>query len=224
MFEHANLVTPHEVKVINGPSGRFYISPTTNERYPSITTVLGAKEKPQLAAWKLAVGDKKAAAVAKEAADRGSAVHDMLEKFLKNDPAPTAGYDPVLTREFNQLRLLLKKISLIYAQEIALYSDTLKVAGRVDCIAVYNGTLAVIDFKTSKNNKTSTMIDSYYKQAAFYALAFEEMYGIQIDNIVILMSVENGIVPLVFKQKVEDWIEPLVHDVQEYHKTHRRSR
>jgi genome maintenance exonuclease 1 len=220
LFHHLDTIQEHEVKVINGPKGRFYISPVTGNKYPSITTMLGAKEKPYLAAWKLSLGDDKANKEMNRAADRGTAVHSMIENYLNNIENPTKGFLPEHIREFNQVRLKLNKITEIYTQEIALFSDTLKIAGRVDCIGVYDGKLCVIDFKTSNGDKKESMIESYWKQTTFYALAFQEMYGIQIDDLTIIMSSERGIVPLVFHAKVEDWIEPLIQDITEYYATH----
>lgn len=221
MFEHKNIITPIDITVKNGSKGRFYVSPTTGEHYPSITTMLGAKEKPYLAEWRNMLGAEKADKEMKRCADRGTAVHEMIEKYLNNDPEYNKGYLPEHVREFNQVRLKLNKINSIYTQEIALYSDTLKVAGRVDCIGVYDGKLAVIDFKTSNGDKKTSMIDSYWKQTTFYALAFQEMYDIQIDDLVIIMSSEKGIVPLVFHDRVDNWIEPLVQQVKEYYSTSR---
>jgi ATP-dependent exoDNAse (exonuclease V) beta subunit len=180
--------------------------------------MLGAKEKPYLAEWRLSLGADKADKETKRCADRGTAVHEMIENYLNNKPAPTAGYLPEHIREFNQVRLKLNKINLVYTQEVPLYSDVLKVAGRVDCIGEYDGRLAVIDFKTSNGDKKESMISDYWKQTCFYALAFQEMYGIQIDDLVIIMSSERGIVPLVFKDKVENWIEPLIEQISSYYK------
>lgn len=220
MFTHLDVIAPVDVKVINGPKGRFYVSPTTGQQYPSITTMLGAKEKPAIKEWRNMLGEDKARKEMQRCADRGTAVHEMIENYINNKPNPTAGYAPEHIREFNQVRLKLNKINNVYAQEIALYSDTLKIAGRVDCIGEYNGKLAIIDFKTSNGDKTTAMIDSYWKQTTFYALAFQEMYNIQIDDLVIIMSSERGIVPLVFTDRVENWIEPLIADIGEYHATH----
>lgn len=187
--------------------------------YPSITTVLGKKEKPELQAWRLRLGDKKAEKEMKRASDRGTAVHSMVENYLNNDPEPTKGFEHIHIREFNSLRLRLKGISDIVCQEIPLYSDTLKVAGRVDCIGKYNGVLSIIDFKTSTNDKTADMIDDYFIQTTAYALMFEEMYGIQINQVVILMSSERGMVPLMFKRQIDEWIEPLCERINNFYVT-----
>lgn len=170
------------------------------------------------------LGDDKADKEMKRAADRGTAVHTMIENYLNNSDVPTKGFAPEHVREFNQVRLKLNKINKIYTQEIALYSDVLKIAGRVDCIGEYEGKLAVIDFKTSNGDKKNSMIEDYWLQTTFYALAFQEMYGIQIDDLVIIMSSEKGIVPLVFKDRVDNHIESLVERINTYYKSQATSR
>lgn len=219
MFTHLDIIKPHDVEVINGPKGRFYVSPTNGKHYPSITTMLGAKEKPFLKEWRNMLGEDKAKKEMQRCADRGTAVHEMIEHYINNEENPTKGYAPEHIREFNQVRLKLNKITNVYTQEVALYSDTLKIAGRVDCIGEYEGKLAVIDFKTSNGDKKNSMIEDYWLQTTFYALAFQEMYGIQIDDLVIIMSTEKGIVPLVFKDRVDNHIDSLVERINTFYKS-----
>lgn len=215
-FTHLTAITPVELKTIEGPAGRKYITPEGN-KYPSITTVLGAGDKPWLKEWRNMLGDAKADKEMKRASDRGTAVHLMIERFLNNEENPTRGMALEHIAEFNSVRLHLKKIDNIYTQESALWSDILRVAGRVDCIGEYQGKLSIIDFKTSTNNKTDTMIQDYFLQTTAYALMFEERYGIQIEQVVIIMSVEKGVLPLVFKQPTEPYFGPLLHRIQKYH-------
>lgn len=222
MFQHLDIIKPHDVKVINGPKGRFYVSPNTGIHYPSITTMLGQKEKPHLAAWKNMLGEDKAKKEMNRCADRGTAVHQMIEDYLNNKDNPTKGHLNEHITEFNQVRLKLKKINLVYTQEVPLYSDVLKIAGRVDCIGEYEGKLCVIDFKTSNGDKKNSMIEDYWLQTTFYALAFQEMYDIQIDDLVIIMSSEKGIVPLVFKDKVENHIDALVERISTFYETFKK--
>ena len=217
MFETYQFVEPKPLKVLETYGKRYYITPEGN-KYPSITTLLGAEEKQWLNDWRNSLGEEKADRETKRAAARGEAVHKMIEQFLRNNPNPTEGHKTENIVEFNSLRLFLLRISNIRALETPMYCDALKIAGRVDCIADFDGELSIVDFKTSTNNKEVHMIQDYYLQTTAYALMFHEMYDIQIDNIVILMSVEKGAVPLVFKQKVEPFITPLVHRINTFYK------
>lgn len=201
------------------PSGRrWYITPDGN-KYPSVTTMLGQQEKPWLTNWRNMLGNDKADKETKRCADRGQATHELIEKYLRNDPYPdfTRGYKSEYIAGFNQLKLRLNKIDNIRGQEVQLYSDTLKLAGTVDCVAEYEGVLSVVDFKTSNNNKTKDMIEDYFLQCTAYAIMWHERTGEPIENIAILMTVERGMVPLVFKETIDKYIKPLLQRTREYY-------
>lgn len=217
MFVHKPIPNIIELQnqTINGK--RTYTTPEGN-KYPSITTILGHKEKPWLNDWRNMLGPKKADKETKRCAERGSAVHELAEQYLKNNPDFEKGYDIKYRRLFNQMKLRINKISDIKAQEIALYSDTLKIAGRCDCIASYEGTPSIIDFKTSNNNKDDDMVYDYFLQCTAYSIMLEEQYNIVIDNIVVIIAVERGIMPLVFKENMNNYIEPLIERINNFYK------
>ena len=103
----------------------------------------------------------------------------------------------------------------IYAQECGLYSDKYKVAGRVDCIGEYNGVPSIIDFKTSTKERNDDWNESYYIQASAYAEMFEERTGIEINQIVILVVTEDGIVQEFIKTK-HDYLPLLVETIDDF--------
>ena len=188
---------------------RLYETPEGN-KYPSITTVLSVRNKKGLFEWRKRVGEEVANYVARKAANRGTAVHHMCEDFLNNMPL---NYPDQWKKHkqkflpyvlFKQLReSVLQKVNNIYAQECGLYSDKYKVAGRVDCIAEYNGKLSIIDFKTSTKERSDAWNESYYIQASAYAEMFEERTGIEINQICILVVTEDGVVQEFVKDKTE---------------------
>ncbi len=221
MFTHIEI--PELPKIIQKtlPGGRrHYITPDGN-KYPSVTTILDAKPKPHLDHWRKMLGNDKAAKETKRCADRGDAIHEMAEKYLKNVDKCTKGYHHKHVADFNKLRLMLNKIDNIRAQEVGLYSDELEFAGTVDCVAEFKGVLSIIDFKTSTNNKTHDMIHDYFKQSVAYALAWYERTGELIENIVILITVENGLIPAVFTENIKTWIPALIEDIDKYKAAHR---
>lgn len=193
---------------------RFYKTPAGKE-YPSITTILNHEEKQGIADWKKALGPEKAARETKRCSDRGTQLHNIVENYLKNVDI-TKFKDNKYFLHFNQIKLLLKKINNIHVQEAALYSDELRIAGRVDCIAEYNNRLSIIDFKTATNNKDSNLIEDYYIQATAYALMYYELTGVLIEDIVIIMSVEKGL-PSVFCKKIYDYIAPLMEKINKFY-------
>jgi genome maintenance exonuclease 1 len=110
---------------------------------------------------------------------------------------------------WTSLKPIVNKIDNIHALENMLYTDKLEMAGTVDCIGEYDGELSVIDFKTAKRPKEESKIENYFIQATAYSLMFEEMYGIKIPNIVIIVGVDDEL-PQVFKKKRKDYIQKLV--------------
>lgn len=216
MFTHIGIPQIEELsaRIVNGE--RWYTTPD-GRQYASVTTVLGAKEKPWLEDWKNMLGQAKAKKETKRCADRGTAVHLLAERFLNNEEDPVKGEPPLAKKLFNQIKFRLKNIDNIRAQEVPLYSHTLRLAGRVDCVGEYDGVLSIIDFKTSNNNKDEEMVEDYFLQCTAYALMYEELTGEQIDDIVVIIAVEKGIMPLLFKRKVDDYIEPLVERINTFY-------
>ncbi len=220
MFTHIDIPDiPQPIQKTLPGGKRHYITPEGN-KYPSVTTILDDKPKPYLDHWRKMLGNDKAAKETKRCADRGTAIHEMAEKYLNNVDRCTKGYHHKHVADFNKLRLMLNKIDNIRAQEIGLYSDEFKYAGTVDCVAEFKGVLSIIDFKTSTNNKTHDMIYDYFKQCTAYALAWYERTGELIEDIVILIAVENGLVPAVYKEKIETWIPHLLEDIDKYNANH----
>jgi len=193
---------------------RYYTTPS-GEKYPSITTVLSSLSRDSIAAWRKKVGEEEANRISRTASNRGTKIHSIAEAYLNNDPQYMRDVMPNHKETFLTIRPLLDKIDNIWYQECALYSDILKVAGRVDCIGEYDGVLSVIDFKTSSRVKKKEDITSYFLQTTFYALALEEMIGNPVNQIVIIMSVDDHS-PLVFIEQTENYIDELVRVVKAY--------
>jgi len=219
-FNHVPVKLP-ELKTTTINRQRFYITPKDNY-YPSITTVLSIRNKEGLVKWRERVGNDVANYVARTAAARGTKVHHMCEDYLNNqhiewpDKWERHKKDFLPWCLFDQLRdKVLCNISDIHAQECALYSDKYKVAGRVDCIAKYNGVLSIIDFKTSTKERFDDWNENYYIQCSAYAEMFTELTGIDTDQIVILVVTEDGTVQEFIKKK-SNYLDALKDSVIEW--------
>ena len=203
MFNHVPVDIP-EVSTKNINKKRFYDTPTGF--YPSITTVLGVrKEKKEgLRLWRERVGNDVANHIMRTAAGRGTAVHHMCEDFLNNKEVIKEDQKFLPWCLFSQLKpTLTKSINNIFAQECGLWSEKYRVAGRVDVIAEWNGVPSIIDFKTSRSERKDEYNFEYYMQASAYAEMFEERTGIEINQIVILVVTEDGLVQEFVKEKHE---------------------
>lgn len=207
-------VTPKEIpnlKSVTQPDGkRFYTLPS-GKVVPSVTTVIGAMKKKSIMAWRKRVGEEEANRISRQASSRGTNVHTLCEKYLNNEPIPKDAM-PDAAVMFRDLKPLLNRINNIHYQEQALWSERLEMAGRVDCIAEFDGVLSVIDFKTSKRIKTREDITDYFAQCTAYSLMYEELVGTPIDQFVVIMAV-NDCPPLIFIEKTEDHINTLVEHI-----------
>jgi genome maintenance exonuclease 1 len=175
--------------------------------------VVGAKSKQSIMEWRNRVGEEEANKVSRMASGRGTAVHSLCEKYLNNESIGTPMPDAL--EMFQSIKPYLNRISDIHYQEVALWSEKVGMAGRVDCIGNYEDKLSVIDFKTSKRIKSRDDIHSYFWQTCAYALMYEEIVGVPIDNLVIIMAVENER-PLIFKEKTKDHVMGLVEAIRYY--------
>lgn len=193
---------------------RFYTTPS-GKQLPSVTTVMGAKKKQSILEWRNAVGEEEANRVSRAASGRGNRVHNLAEKYLKNEPIQWAREMPDSAAMFRSLIPYMHRIDNIHYIEQALWSERIGLAGRVDLIAEWDGVLSVIDFKTSKKIKTREDIPEYFAQCVSYAGMYEEHVGVSIDQIVIVMGVEQN-QPLIFVEKTEDHINNLVEHIEYY--------
>ena len=193
---------------------RIYVTPE-GDHFPSVTTVVGHHKKHIIQEWRARVGHEAANKISAQASGRGNGMHNLCERYLSNETSYNKGVMPDALEMFKSIRPYLDRINNIHYIEQSLWSKQLQLAGRVDCIAEYEGVLSVIDFKTSRRIKTIEQIEDYFWQTTAYALMYEELIGKPIDDLVIIMAVENE-QPIIFKQKTEKHIQGLVKVIHEY--------
>ena len=191
MFNHVDLnLEPLERETIDGV--RYYSIPEVDElvKLVSITSVTSHFNKEIFVNWRKKVGNEEADRITKAATSRGTDMHTLTEYYLKNENLPEV--QPLSKFLFKVAKTELNKIDNIYALEGPLYSRQLGIAGTVDCIAEYDGELAIIDFKTSKKPKPRKWIEHYFVQAMAYGCMLYEMRDIPVKKLVIIMACENG--------------------------------
>jgi len=215
-----------KLKTVYENSRRFYVTPEGN-KYPSITSVLGANpEKLKgLQQWRKRVGEAEANKISQKASRRGTTVHQICEDYLNNKEEYINGSQRVLRSAaampdaiamFSSLKPILDKtIGNVYGQELALYSDHLGVAGRVDLIAEWDGVPSIIDFKTSARPKKLEWIDDYFMQCSGYAAMYYEMTDFPIKDVVVAIMVD-GDSPQIFKGKVGEWLPSLARLIGDF--------
>ena len=215
-FTHLNKLGDFELEANTIDGVRYYTLPN-GKKAPSITSITSFYNRQTFIKWRKRVGEEEANKITKVATERGTKFHDLVEKYLLNedinslkDVLPTTKARLIAARES------LNKIDNIHALEKPLYSEYFGIAGRVDCIAEYEGELAIIDFKTSKKIKPEKWLENYFVQETAYACMYFEMTGIAVNKIVTLMVADNGDVHVYEKRNKGDYIKLLTKYIKEF--------
>lgn len=185
-FVHLPSSLTESLSEVSKDGRRFYATP--DGEFPSVTTVVGFEKQAFFSEWR-----KKNPDESRRVTSRGTKFHSLIEKYINNEEIK---FDELMSNEkalFSLLKPELDKIDNIVALESPLWSKTLGLAGRTDCIAEYDGKLSIIDFKASTKEKRAQDIDNYFAQATAYALMYQERTGKIVDNFAILIACEDGI-------------------------------
>ena len=163
------------------------------EKLPSVTTILDAtkdeKSKKKLAQWALMKGHVEATRIKNLAAERGTAMHTYLEKYLDNSGHLDLTDTGRVAKPMAETVIkegLNGKLSEIWGTEITLYYPGLY-AGVTDVVGVYDYEDSIIDFKQSNRPKRKEWVEDYFIQVGAYAMAHNYVHRTQITQGVILM-------------------------------------
>jgi genome maintenance exonuclease 1 len=206
-----------DLNAVTTPNGRTYETPS-GEKYPSITTVLSSYNKKALFEWRQRVGEEEANRIASKASRRGTKLHTVCENYLLGELSSMKMQTmmPDTKELFMQLRPYIdENVGKVYGLEQALYSHRLRLAGRCDCIAEWNGELSIVDYKSASRDKSEDGILNYFMQCTAYAEMFEEITGMPINQIVVAIAVDGG-QPQIFKKNKSAYIEPLNDYIGKY--------
>tara|TARA_B100001939_G_scaffold70021_2_gene58477 strand:- start:9179 stop:9829 length:651 start_codon:yes stop_codon:yes gene_type:complete len=206
-FIHENPLGDIELNTVTENGKRCYVTPT-GEKYPSVTTILSNYKKDGIKKWRERVGEKEANKISTQASRRGTKVHKLCEDYLNND-STFKGYTPDNVDMFKSIQPTLNEIEVVYAQERTLFSHHLKTAGRVDCVGKFRGKTHIIDFKTSNKPKKWEWIDNYFMQGSAYSVMWEEMTGVPVPYIAIIIAVADD-TPQVFVENRDTWINKFI--------------
>lgn len=208
-------ITEAQLEQVNTDTGRYYKTPA-GELYPSVTTVTGLITKDAIKQWRKAVGEQQANQISSQASRRGTRIHQLCEDYINGSEIDTSKYNINDAVNFKLLKQEIdNNIDNVYVQETRMYSDYLRMAGTVDCIAEWKGKLSVIDFKTARKAKNRNQIDHYFCQATAYAIMCEERFNIPVNRIVLLISVDDDY-PQVFEDRRNHYVDKLLQVREQY--------
>lgn len=214
-----------EIRRTQTEVGRQYLTPDGGQ-VPSVTTILD-KTKPEekrraLNEWRKRVGHDNAAEITRNAASRGTIMHKRLEEYIKGEPKP-AGSNLVHAQAAKMADAIIEEfikpnVIEVWGNEVNLYYTGLY-AGTTDCVGLWKGQPAILDFKQTNKPKKREWIDDYFLQLSAYGHAHNHMFGTDIKQGVILMCSGDletqlfELTPADFNKYSNDWWER----VEEYH-------
>lgn len=186
--------------------------------YPSITQIINdTSDKTELEKWKKRVGEEEAKKISVSSIARGKSLHSALEGYVYNKEIDPKKILPINFMMFKQIQKVLDEhVDTIYGIESRIYSDKLKVYGKSDLIADYDGKHSLIDFKNSKRLKKEEYIISYCIQETFYSCCLMEKYNFKCENIITLIANEEDD-PQIFKYNVLDFLPLTIQTIKKYY-------
>ena len=205
-----------QAELIEKDNAHFYQTPN-GEIYPSITTILqntmSNEKKESLQNWK----EQEIASeyITQEAAIIGTETHKLIENHI-NEVRQTDEVRLLSVAHFNNLIPFLQKINDVHGTELRVYSDVMKLAGTSDCIANYDGELSIIDYKTKRSNQKEEWMTDHFIQGTAYSQMFKELTGIEVKQVVILVSSEKNS-KMEFVKKTENYKDLLTKRLNQYY-------
>jgi len=170
-------MTTPKVGTISRGGSRFYVEPTTGEKVPGVTSVLGGIPKPFLQYWgqkvvaefvadnvgsvtQLLLNGQRQAAIdmmknaprryTTERANIGTEAHDLFERMARGEDIGKV--HPDFQGYVEQFEKFLADFQPEYLMmEETVWSNSVGYAGSFDAIATVGGETVVIDYKTTKS-------------------------------------------------------------------------
>ena len=150
-------------------------------------------------------------------------MHKWLENYVIDGSIKDPGSNPFSKQSHSMANVIIAKgldtnINEYWGVEVPVYYSGLY-AGTTDCVAVWNGKPAILDFKQTNKPKKREYIEDYFLQLAAYSLAHNHTHNTNICTGVILMcSADNNYQEFViteseFEMYTHKWLER----VEAYH-------
>jgi len=196
---------------------RYYTAEGQEEefRFPSVTTVTGLLNREHIKLWRERVGEEEANKITKQATTRGTKFHEYIEDYLRKEKEYIE-FDNVLQEGmFKAVQPVLDEIIPI-ALEAPLYSNDLQMAGRVDCVGLFDNELNIIDFKSSSKMKEDYMAKQWFIQMTAYAVMVEELTGKPVPSITAIVGIEGLNTFQIFQSSPDEHVEELVQLRKQY--------
>lgn len=146
--------------------------------FPSPTKIFSGLNVAQAQFFRRAMADKSSAIY--KAVSSGRKIHRALETDVSRDP-----FERAVLRKFK--REIGCDIDETWGREGGLISLRKEFRGKFDGVGVFRGLETVWDYKKVNRMKSESGVKNYFKQCAAYAIAHDEMYDTQIEQLAVML-------------------------------------
>ena len=196
-----------------------YTNSKTQERYISVTTLLGKYKTPfDKDKHSLRVAEREGVTQEmvlemwqkenKKATDRGTKIHKLMENYVSFGEK-TEDYDWLYKSYDKAVSYTIERFKKIYSENL-LYNDEFKIAGTADLIYDHGDYFTIGDFKTNKKFNYTSDFNEHFKSPIEHLLYCEfNNYALQMSLYAYMYEISSGkkckkIV--VFYLKEDKWI------------------
>jgi genome maintenance exonuclease 1 len=159
-------------------NGRQYYVDDHGFRLPSVSTILNAtrpqEQRDALARWQQRVGAEEASRITSTASRRGTGTHKQVERYLKGEAVTCPeGIRPY----WESIKPVLQAVGEVRLIEGTVFNYDIGYAGKVDCVASYQGIPCLCEWKTADRPKHSVdHLNDYPLQLVAYWGAVNHSY------------------------------------------------
>jgi len=167
-------------------------------KYASVTTVLGVLRKIGLEMWFKHNTAAFCDAESKAGREAGTDTHNVIEEVIKTGTAK------IETKYAKEVSIAMQSFQLfrkehpeftLESTELEMTSETFKLNGTLDCIAIKDGVKYVADWKTgkAKDNEKPDIYDEYLLQVSAYVNMYNETTNSNVENAFILSLAKDKV-------------------------------
>jgi|GEM_PF-3003648 len=166
--------------------------------YPSVTGVLDGMRKIGLEFWFKAHTLAEIKTISERSKTIGTTLHEAIQSHIETDTMKIETAYSVEIKNAIQSFMLFKKENpsiKLHKSEIQMTSELYKVNGTLDCIGEENGSIILIDWKSSeaKDKEKPTVYDEAKYQASAYVVMHNEIYKTDICKAIIVSIAKNKV-------------------------------
>ena len=161
--------------------------------YPSVTSILKVTSgsAPALANWRKSLGSE-ADATRQQALDRGTAIHEFVERRLRGYRVARA-VPPHLRPYWDSLAPVLRRCKQARVIEKFVWHREQRYAGTLDAVCRFGGVPTLVDWKTTSSPKyLDRYLSDYRLQVTAYAAALLDTTGIEVNQCAIVVAHPDG--------------------------------